>query len=154
MNTWWNWLCFFWSKKELLNSWLWPQIKSILQSGTELPVQLARSFFVYIQLIPPLTHALLISLQSSTLETINLLTFTTKSPSSISWTLFSRFFCLLRKRVCCNIKCLCIQLLLGLPIPALQDSSCVCLCGQNHDFHGYHRLNCKQNAGWANRAAQ
>ena len=46
-----------------------------------------------------------------------------------------------------------LKLLLGLPIPALLESSSVCPCGQNHDFHGYHRLNCKQNAGRANRAA-
>ncbi len=29
----------------------------------------------------------------------------------------------------------------------------MCPCVQNHDFFGYHRLNCKQNAGRANRAA-
>ncbi len=46
-----------------------------------------------------------------------------------------------------------LKLLLCLPIPALLESSSVCLCGQNHDFHGYHRLNCKQNAERANRAA-
>jgi hypothetical protein len=46
-----------------------------------------------------------------------------------------------------------LKLLLGLPIPAHLESSSVCPCGQNHDFHGYHRLNCKQNAGRANRAA-
>ena len=46
-----------------------------------------------------------------------------------------------------------LKLLLGLPIPALPDSATVCPCGQHHDFHGYHRLNCKQNAGRANRAA-
>ncbi len=46
-----------------------------------------------------------------------------------------------------------LMLLLGLPIPDLQESSSVCPCGQNHDFHGYHRLNCKQNAEKANRAA-
>jgi hypothetical protein len=46
-----------------------------------------------------------------------------------------------------------LKLLLGLPIPALLDSATMCPCGQNHDFHGYHRLNCKQNAGRANRAA-
>jgi hypothetical protein len=43
-----------------------------------------------------------------------------------------------------------LKLLLGLPIPALLDSDNVCPCGQNHDFHGYHRLICKQNAGRAN----
>jgi hypothetical protein len=46
-----------------------------------------------------------------------------------------------------------LKLLLGLPIPSILDSSHVCLCGQNQDFHGYHRLNCKQNAGQANRAS-
>ena len=46
-----------------------------------------------------------------------------------------------------------LKLLLGLPIPPLPDSASVCPCGQHHDFHGYHRLNCKQNAGRANRAA-
>ena len=46
-----------------------------------------------------------------------------------------------------------LKLLLGLPIPALLATSPVCPCGKNHDFHGYHRLNCKQNAGRANRAA-
>ena len=45
------------------------------------------------------------------------------------------------------------KLQLGLPIPALLASSPVCPCGKRHDFHGYHRLNCKQNAGRANRAA-
>ena len=46
-----------------------------------------------------------------------------------------------------------LKLLLGLPIPSLMESSPVCPCGQHHDFFGYHRLNCKQNAGRANRAA-
>jgi hypothetical protein len=46
-----------------------------------------------------------------------------------------------------------LKLLLGLPIPSLAESSPVCPCGQHHDFFGYHRLNCKQNAGRANRAA-
>jgi hypothetical protein len=32
-------------------------------------------------------------------------------------------------------------------------TSPVCPCGKNHDFHGYYRLDCKQNAGRANRAA-
>jgi hypothetical protein len=48
---------------------------------------------------------------------------------------------------------LCLKLLLGLPLPSMLDSSHVCPCGQNQDFHGYHRLNCKQNEGRANRAA-
>ena len=42
---------------------------------------------------------------------------------------------------------------LSIGIPSLTESSPVCPCGQNHDFFGYHRLNCKQNAGRANRAA-
>ena len=46
-----------------------------------------------------------------------------------------------------------LKLLLGLPIPAPLESSPVCPCGKSHDFHGYHRLNCKHNAGRANRAA-
>jgi hypothetical protein len=46
-----------------------------------------------------------------------------------------------------------LKLLLGPPIPSLMESSPVCPSRQNHDFHGYHRLNCKQNAGRANRAA-
>ncbi len=46
-----------------------------------------------------------------------------------------------------------LKLLLGLPFLSLMESSPVCPCGQNHDFHGYHKLNCKQNAGRANRAA-
>jgi hypothetical protein len=46
-----------------------------------------------------------------------------------------------------------LKLLLGLPIPTLSDSVNVCPCGQTDDFHGYHRLNCKQNDGRANRAA-
>jgi hypothetical protein len=45
-----------------------------------------------------------------------------------------------------------LKLLLGLPIPALLATSPVCPCGKNHDFHGYHRLNCNQkliqNAAW------
>ena len=46
-----------------------------------------------------------------------------------------------------------LKLLLGLPIPILEHSLSACPCGLQHDFHGYHRLNCKQNAGRANRAA-
>ncbi len=46
-----------------------------------------------------------------------------------------------------------LKLILGLPIPSILDSSFVCPCVQIQDFHGYHRLNCKQNAGRANRAA-
>ena len=46
-----------------------------------------------------------------------------------------------------------LKLLLGLPIPILEHSLSACPCGMQHDFHGYHRLNCKQNAGRANRAA-
>jgi hypothetical protein len=46
-----------------------------------------------------------------------------------------------------------LKLLLGLPIPILEHSSSACPCGMQHDFHGYHRLNCKQNSGRANRAA-
>jgi hypothetical protein len=46
-----------------------------------------------------------------------------------------------------------LKLLPGLPIPCILDYSHVCPCGQNQDFHRYHRLNCKQNAGRANRAA-
>jgi hypothetical protein len=46
-----------------------------------------------------------------------------------------------------------LKLLLGLPIPALLQSASACPCGLQHDFFGYHRLNCKQNAGRANRAA-
>lgn len=46
-----------------------------------------------------------------------------------------------------------LKLLLGLPIPAPAQSSSTCPCGFLYDFNGYHRLNCKQNAGRANRAA-
>ena len=46
-----------------------------------------------------------------------------------------------------------LKLLLGLPVPALSDSSPVCPCGLPHDYFGYHRLNCKRNAGHAHRAA-
>jgi hypothetical protein len=46
-----------------------------------------------------------------------------------------------------------LKLLLGRLIPSLMESSPVCPCGQNHGLFGYHRLNCKQNAGRANRAA-
>jgi hypothetical protein len=42
---------------------------------------------------------------------------------------------------------------LGLPTPSPLEFSPVCPCGQNHHFHGQPRLNCKQNAGRANRAA-
>jgi hypothetical protein len=46
-----------------------------------------------------------------------------------------------------------LKLLLGLPIPVPVDSVSACPCGHTHDFHGYHRLNCKHHAGRANRAA-
>ena len=46
-----------------------------------------------------------------------------------------------------------LKLLLGLSIPAPALLSSVCACGQQHDYFGYHRLNCKQNAGRANRSA-
>jgi hypothetical protein len=39
------------------------------------------------------------------------------------------------------------------PSKLLQEFKYVCPCRQNHDFYGYHRLNCKQNAGRANKAA-
>ena len=47
-----------------------------------------------------------------------------------------------------------LKLTLGLHIPALFQPSPVCPRGQNHDFHGYHRLNCKENKGRANLAAR
>ncbi len=43
------------------------------------------------------------------------------------------------------------HLSIGIPIP--EHFSSACPCGMQHDYHGYHRLNCKQNAGRANRAA-
>ena len=46
-----------------------------------------------------------------------------------------------------------LTLLLGLPIPAVLESSSVCPCGKNHDFYGCLRLDCKQNIGRVNRAA-
>ncbi len=46
-----------------------------------------------------------------------------------------------------------LKLILGLPIPAPAESVLACPCGNTHDFHGYHRLNCKHHAGRANRAA-
>jgi hypothetical protein len=46
-----------------------------------------------------------------------------------------------------------LKLILGLPIPVPVDSASACPCGHLHDFHGYHRLNCKHHAGRANRAA-
>ena len=46
-----------------------------------------------------------------------------------------------------------LKLLLGLSIPAPALLSSVCACGQQQDYFGYHRLNCKQNAGRANRSA-
>ncbi len=46
-----------------------------------------------------------------------------------------------------------LKLILGLPIPVPADSVSACPCGHVHDFHGYHRLNCKHHAGRANRAA-
>ena len=46
-----------------------------------------------------------------------------------------------------------LKLLLGLSIPSPALLSSVCACGQQQDYFGYHRLNCKQNAGRANRSA-
>jgi hypothetical protein len=46
-----------------------------------------------------------------------------------------------------------LKLLLGLPIPVPGDSVSACPCEHPHDFHGYHRHNCKHHAGRANRAA-
>ena len=46
-----------------------------------------------------------------------------------------------------------LKLLLGLSILAPALLSSVCACWQQEDYFGYHRLNCKQNAGRANRSA-
>ncbi len=82
------------------------------------------------------------------------LTSTTRSQSDTSRMLFLKTIlptqkdCMSQHQISLYLK-----LLLGLPTPSILDSFYVCLCGQNQGFHGYDRLNCKQNAGRANRAA-